>query len=57
MLKINAGFSTVYIKFDEGANQDFEAHLKCGDIKFSISSVIAETTRTNEGESEGGGKH
>lgn len=34
-LKVNANFSTVYIKFDETANLDFDAHLKFGDLKLN----------------------
>ncbi len=33
LLKINASFSTVYMKFDETTSLDFNAHLKFGDIK------------------------
>lgn len=35
LLKVNAGFSSVYMKFDESANQSFEANLKFGDIKLN----------------------
>lgn len=48
LLKINAGFSTVYIKFDESANQDFEAHLKFGDIKINNQYMRDYVKNTNE---------
>lgn len=35
LMKINANFSTVYMKFDETANLDFDAHLKFGDLKLN----------------------
>lgn len=35
LLKVNASFSTVYMKFDETANLDFDAHLKFGDLKLN----------------------
>lgn len=35
MIKVNANFSTVYMKFDETANLDFDAHLKFGDLKLN----------------------
>lgn len=50
LLKINAGFSTVYLKFDETANQDFEAHLKYGDIKLNnqyMKDYIKNTNQNN----------
>lgn len=33
LIKVNASFSTVYLKFDESTSLDFSAHLKYGDIK------------------------
>lgn len=35
LIKVNANFSTVYMKFDETANLDFDAHLKFGDLKLN----------------------
>lgn len=35
LLKINAGFSTVHMKFAESADLDFNAHLKFGDLKIN----------------------
>ncbi len=48
LLKINAGFSTVYMKFDETANQDFEAHLKYGDIKLNNQLMKDYVKNTNQ---------
>lgn len=33
MIKVNASFSTVYMRFDESAALDFSAHIKYGDLK------------------------
>ncbi len=51
LLKINAGFSTVYLKFDETANQDFEAHLKYGDIKLNNQYMKDYVKNTNQNNS------
>jgi hypothetical protein len=51
LIKINAGFSTVYLKFDESANQDFEAHLKYGDIKLNNQYMKDYVKNTNQNNS------
>jgi hypothetical protein len=48
LLKINASFSTVYLKFDDTANQDFEAHLKYGDIKLNNQYMKEYVKNTNQ---------
>lgn len=35
LLKVNASFSTVHMKFSETADLDFNAHLKFGDLKIN----------------------
>ncbi len=51
LLKINASFSTVYLKFDDTANQDFEAHLKYGDIKLNNQYMKDYVKNTNQNNS------
>lgn len=48
LLKINASFSTVYMKLDETANQEFEAHLKYGDIKLNHQYMKDYVKNTNQ---------
>lgn len=40
LLKISASFSTVYMKLDESANQEFSAHLKFGDMKLNNNQYL-----------------
>jgi len=47
MLKINANFSTIYMKFDETANLDFDAHLKFGDLRLN-NKYMKEYVKSNK---------
>lgn len=47
LLKINASFSTVYMKLDETANQEFSAHLKFGDMKLNNNQYMRDYVKNS----------
>lgn len=48
VLKINAGFSTVYMKFSETADLDFNAQLRFGDLKINNIKINEYMKNVNE---------
>ncbi len=51
LLKINASFSTVHMKFSETADLDFNAHLKYGDLKINNIKISDYMKNVDEGSS------
>lgn len=52
LLKINASFSTIHMKFSETADLDFNAHLKYGDLKINNIKISDYMKNVDEGSSQ-----
>lgn len=52
LLKVNASFSTVHIKFAESTDLDFNAHLKYGDLKINNIKISDYMKNVDEGSSQ-----
>lgn len=52
LLRVNASFSTVHIKFAETTNLDFNAHLKYGDLKINNIKISDYMKNVDESSSQ-----